>query len=94
MAVNYFEKKKKKQKSLIMIFILVILAVFFVLYFGYYKKNGQSSLTGQILTNNYSQEVNIDFHIFDNPVLKGLNPFEEISPFEGKKGRENPFLPY
>jgi len=39
-------------------------------------------------------KVEINFEVLKNPLLQNLVSFEEIPPFEGEVGRENPFLSY
>ena len=38
-------------------------------------------------------KIEINFGVLKNPVLKELQPFEEINPLEERAGRENPFTP-
>lgn len=40
------------------------------------------------------EKLVINFGLLEDPKIKELQPFEEIKPFEGEIGRENPFLPY
>lgn len=40
------------------------------------------------------KKVEINLEILKNPAIQELSIFEEIPPFEGETGRENPFLPY
>ncbi len=95
MPVNYFEEKKKKQKSLIIVFIIVIFLVFLVLYFGYYKKGKSGTSTYNYSQENaYPEKVGINFNILESQKLKDLKSFKKITSFQGKKGRDNPFLPY
>lgn len=37
--------------------------------------------------------IEINLEALENPVLQELQLFEEIPPFEGEIGRDNPFLP-
>jgi hypothetical protein len=39
------------------------------------------------------KKIEINLEVLKSPILKELQSFEEIKPFEGKIGRENPFLP-
>jgi len=91
-----FLKKKKIQQSLILIFILVIIITIIVIWKGFFKKETPSE-TSPSLPNVIPiprPEIEIDYKIFKNPLLKELKPFHKIQPLEGKPGRENPFLPY
>jgi len=38
--------------------------------------------------------IEINLKVLESPALQELQIFEEIPPFEGEIGRENPFLPY
>ena len=38
--------------------------------------------------------IEINIQVLENPNVKNLKEFEKIVPYEGKVGRENPFLPY
>ncbi len=92
MPINYFTKQKKKQRYLLLILGIVILAVFLVLKFDYFKK--EKVFSPQPPQNFSNEEIKIDFSIFKNSFLKELQQFEKPALFEGRKGRENPFLPY
>ena len=91
MSINFI-REKRKQKYLIISFGIILLVSFIILWFGYFKKTKLAP--SQISINPYYREIKIDFDIFKNTFLKEFQPFERIAPFEGEKGRENPFLPY
>jgi len=91
MPVNFIQEKKK-QKYLIISFGIILLVSFVVLWFGYFKKT--KSVFPQIPINHYYREIKINFDVFKNALLKEFQPFEKATPFEGEKGRDNPFLPY
>ena len=85
-------KRIKRQKNLIIVFFLVLLITFSILYFGYFKKEKalQPSFPGVIVP---EKKVEIDFSVFENPILKELQIFEKIeAPSPEEIGRENPFL--
>ena len=91
MAVT-FTQEKKTQKYLLAILILIVLAVITIVWFGFLKKD---TIEGRQKFPAFArQEAQIDFDLLDNSILDKLYPFEKIAPFEGEKGRENPFLPY
>lgn len=90
MAITFSEEKKSINfltPALVLIFVLVI--VFFI-WRGFFS--GPKKLSP--MTAVKPPEIKINFEIFKNPILKELQPFEEIKPTEETIGRENPFLPY
>jgi len=92
MAIAFVEERKK-QKKLIYVFAAVILITLIVLWLGVLRKPRKEE--GAPLP--FSAELRraeIDFKVLESPTMKELQPFKEILPFEGKIGRENPFLPY
>ena len=91
MAIKYIEEKRKRQKYLIAVFVIVVIAIICVFWFGYYKKPEKSAPSGPKV---YYQKIKVDFSVLDNPLLKEMEIPEKIKPFEGKKGRENPFSPF
>lgn len=89
-----FVEEKKRQKYLIMVFVAVALTSAVVVWQGYFKKEELSPTPGFLF-----REIKIKFDVLEGPVLKELQPFEEISlegllPFETNIGRENPFISY
>lgn len=92
MAIAFVEERKK-QKKLIYVFAAVILITLIVLWLGVLRKPRKEE--GAPLP--FSAELRraeIDFKVLESPTMKELQPFKEILPFEGKIGRENPFIPY
>ena len=90
-----FVEAKKKQKYLILVFVVVALISAIVIWRGYFKKEEPVPPTPGFSF----REVRINFDVLENPLLKELQPFEEISlegllPLETNIGRENPFLSY
>jgi hypothetical protein len=97
-------KKKRRQRNLIIVFLISSLVTFSVLYFGFFKKEKPVRvLPPEVITPEgvpspgvvvKEKKVAIDFSIFENPLLKELQPFEKIeSPKPEDVGRENPFSP-
>jgi len=89
---------QKKQKYMIWVFMAVLVITGTVLYFGFFKDKitfGTISIpafnTGNIGI--VQKSIDIDFSILDSEEFKNLTPFEDVSPFEGKVGREDPFKP-
>ena len=90
MAVNFI-KERKKQRYLIIGFGIMLVVISVILWSGYFKKEKPITLPVSAVL---SKEIKINFEVLENPFLKELQPFVEISPFVGEKGRENPFAPY
>lgn len=91
MPVNFLQQRKR-QKFLVPIVLAVLGLTFIVLWFGYFKKKEAPTEVG--VSAPVLQEIKINFEVLENPLLKELQSFEEITPYEGSIGRENPFLPY
>lgn len=100
MAITFLEERKV-QRRYILIFLLVILITGWVVWRGLFVKEQQQVFPAGVLKQ--VKKVEIDFKILENPILQGLQPFEEIKTYEeeisggevtGKVGRENPFAPY
>ena len=80
-------------------FLVVLMITIFNLYFGYFKREKPLEIPPPEVS--FLEEVSlpekkiqIDFSIFENPILKELQLFEKIeSPNPEEVGRENPFLP-
>ena len=92
MAITFVEEKKR-QKKLLFIFGALLVITAGVLAIGFLRKMSPINIDNQAITSAF-RKADIDFTILDNPVLKDLEPFEGIKSFEGKIGRDNPFLPY
>ncbi len=99
MAITFLEERKV-QRRYILIFLLVILITGWVVWRGLLVKEQPVFPSGVLKS---VKKVEIDFKIFENPILQGLRPFEEIKTYEEeisggeaieKVGRANPFAPY
>lgn len=90
MAITFYQKRKL-QRYLILAFIFVLLITVSVLWLGFRKKAVDLSEEEPFKP---EKEIKINFDILENPLLKELEKFEDIEPFEGEIGREQPFLPY
>jgi len=91
MAITFIQTRKK-QKYLLIIAIVVILFAGVVLWWSSFRKEKlvPPPPVGVITY----QEIKIDFDVLENFFLKESQSFIEFPPFEGVKGRENPYLPY
>jgi len=98
-AITFLEKRKI-QKRFILILGIILLIIVLIIWQGFFAKE-KPVLPGEVLKP--AKKVKIDFDILESPILKGLQPFEEIKTYEEeisegvvteKIGRENPFIPY
>lgn len=91
-----FNDQKKKQKQLVIVVIFIAIAIGVILWLGYFSDIKISNLFSsneeipELPANNILR-VSIDFSIFENSLLKELQPFFQIPLYEGKVGRVNPF---
>ncbi len=85
-----FQQQVKRQRNLIIIFVVLILSAGFILWWGFKPKEEPS----EILILKRLKKIEINFDIFQNPLLKQLNLIEKTPSFEGIIGRENPFIPF
>jgi hypothetical protein len=90
-------KRTKRQRNLIIVFFVVLIVTILILYFGYFKKEKSVKVLPQeIITPEreivLEKKIEIDFSVFENPILKELQPIEKISsPNQEEIGKENPF---
>jgi len=87
-----FLQKKKRQKYLILALIAIIILTLFILWHSYLAKPKIPLVSKKISYR--PPKIGINFEVLESPILKELQPYEEISSFEEKIGRENPFVPY
>ncbi len=92
MAITFLEKRKVQKRS-IFILGIILLIVAIVIWQNFFVKE-KLSFPGEVSKS--SKEIKINFEILESPILRALQPFEEIKPIEEgtKIGRENPFIPY
>ena len=88
MAIITSFQENKKQKYLFFLLGIAILGVLFFVWYKYLYKPKPS------LNVPPPKTIDINFETLKNPILKELQLFEEIAPFEDQIGRENPFAPY
>jgi hypothetical protein len=85
-------RRTKRQRNLMIVFFIVLIVTLSILYFGYFKKEKGSQVSPEIPIP--EKKFEIDFSIFENPILKELQPIEKIEPPNPEEiGRENPFSP-
>lgn len=80
---------RKRQRYLIVVLILIIFVIVFLVW-NFFLAGPRPLLFEPIPP----PEIKINFEILESPALNELQLYEEISPFEGEIGRENPFIPY
>ena len=99
MAITFLEERKVQRRYLL-IFLLVILITGWVVWQSLFTKEQLVFPSGVLKP---VKKVEIDFKIFENPILQELRLFEEIKTYEEeisrgeaieKVGRANPFAPY
>lgn len=94
----FFLDQKKIQKNMIFIFVFILIIIFIVIWRGFLYRPKPTAVREVIFIP--EKKINIDFKVFDHPLLKEMQPYFKIQPFEriitdeGEDGRENPFLPY
>jgi len=94
-----FVQQNKKQKVLIFVLIACLLITAVVIWYGFLREDNSAEVYLGENVNLPQEEINIDFTVLTNPLLKSLEPYSEIQPLveggaNGSRGRENPFLPY
>jgi hypothetical protein len=89
MAIK-FQQQVKKQRNLIFFFIILILIAALVLWWGFRTEEEPSG----ILILERLKRFEINFDVFQNPLLKQLQLIDKIPAFEGELGRDNPFIPF
>ena len=83
------QERAKRQKILLIGFFIILAITFSILYFGYFRK-GKVEISPVVP----KKEIKIDLTPLQNPILKELQPIEQIEPVKPEDiGRENPFSP-
>ncbi len=90
MAITFLQAKKR-QKNLILVLALATFAIVLLVWFNFLRREAPPSPISPAFGR---LEIKIDWGILENPQLETLQMFEEVLPFEGEAGRENPFVPY
>jgi len=96
-----FLQQKKFQKVLIFVLVALLIITLVVIWRGLFQK--ETPTAGEEIILAPGKKVEINFGVFDNPLLEKLQPFSQIEPLGEKVtgveeseeiGRENPFLSY
>lgn len=85
-----FIQQRKKEMYLIFVVIIITLATC-IIWLRFLTK--PKPITEEKIPVP-QKELKINFEILNSQILNDLQPFEEINPYEGTVGRENPFLLY
>jgi hypothetical protein len=94
MAITFIEKERKL-RYLFLVLVIVVLITTFVLWQGFFVKEKLPFLPPLPPPSEVPfKKIVINLEILKHPILEELQFFEKIPPFEGKVGRENPFVPY
>lgn len=96
MEQNFFQQQKK-QRNLVIILIAILAVTGLIFLFGFLQNDSavpsEFESGGSIIQ---TKKIEMDFSVFENPILKVLLPFSAISPLNAssslKIGKENPFL--
>jgi len=91
MAITFIQQRQKQKYLILLTIILVIITLVFIWQNFLAKPKEPIPSEEKVFT---PKELKINFETLNSPILKELQPFEEIPPFEGAIGRENPFIPY
>lgn len=92
MAITFLEKRKRL-RYLFPILAFVVFITIIILWRGFFSKEE----AGQIAPESFIQpakNVEINTEALKNPLLEEFQPFEDIDPFEGGVGRQNPFISF
>ncbi|PIR71771.1 MAG: hypothetical protein COX89_01395 [Candidatus Nealsonbacteria bacterium CG_4_10_14_0_2_um_filter_37_10] len=89
MAITFIEKRRRL-RYLFPVLAIVILITAIVLWQGFFVEEKPLLPPIEVPV----KKIEINYEILKHPLLEKLQFFEDISPFEGEFGRENPFLPY
>jgi len=91
--ITFFEIEKRQRFLLIVFLILISLGL--LVWFGYFKPSSFAFLFPKVeFSYPRIEEIKIKMDLFDNPILKNLEPFPQIeAPTSSEIGKENPFLP-
>jgi len=91
MAITFLEKRKI-QKYFVLIFGATIFLIALIIWQGFFVE--EKPVFPKEVSKS-AKKIEIDFEILENPILRGLQPFEKIQPIEAidegiEIGRENP----
>jgi hypothetical protein len=90
MAIS-FSKKQNKQQYLIFILIIIALITVFVLRKDIFKISLDGAPSVEVF---HSDSIEINFEVLKAKIIGELQMPEPKKPFEGKAGRDNPFISY
>jgi len=85
------KEKTKKQKYLIFVLAAIVIIGVSVVWLNFLQ---EPELLPISLLPEEPKKIEINFEILKSQILKELQPFLKIPPFEGEMGRKNPFISY
>ena len=91
MAITFLQAKKR-QRYLVLTLALTIFVILIIVWQGFLK--GKEVPARTLVPFLPPEKVLIDWQTLKDPQVAALQTFEQILPFEGEVGRENPFIPY
>ena len=86
-----FSEKGNRQKYLIIFLIVIALVTIFILRKNIFKTSLSILPVAEVFQ---PQNIEINFEVLKTPAIKELQLPEAEKPFDGKAGRENPFISY
>jgi len=89
-----FHKKKKKEIYLAIFAGVLLLVLIFILVKPKGDDPQETVTVGSSFLEQSEKNLQIDFTKLEILILKDLQPFVPISPYQQGFGRENPFAPY
>lgn len=87
-------QERRKQRYLFLVLALIISAILFVVWRGLSRSKATPSIEVVPSVIYTFLQVKIDWQLLENIRLETFQPIKEVPPFEGKFGRQNPFIPY
>ena len=94
MAITFIEKRKRS-RYLIFVFLAILVAIIIIAFWpnisSYLFEIESGILPPLEIT---KEKIEIDFEVFNHPLLEKIQLFPEIEPFTEEVGRENPFIFY
>ena len=94
MAITFIEKRKRS-RYLIFVFLAILVAIIIIAFWpniSSYLFEIESEILPQLEMT--KEKIEIDFEVFNHPLLEKIQLFLEIEPFTEEVGRENPFIFY
>lgn len=94
MTITFVEKRRRKLRYLLLVLVITILITVIILWRGFFAGKKLPPIPPLIEVKIPTEKIELNFQIFENPLLEELQMPEPLPSFEEKIGRENPFIPY